>query len=217
MTKIRSLSELQDELDRDFSWRIHEFSGLRKLIPTNGGKYQVSLIRANLAILYAHWEGFIKNSSGYYLEFVNRKGLKASELLDCFAYLGLKKKMNTLVETKKADHGLMILQQIRSDFSEPLPLSFDGVLRTDSNLKSEVFTAIATSLGFSIDRYVPYFNLIDESLLKQRNGIAHGEYLEIDLTRFNEIADRVIMLLRWFKADIEIAASNGNYRFVAKK
>ncbi len=215
MKKVRSLDELQDALDKEFSWRIYEISALKKAIPERDTKGRKSIIRANIAILYAHWEGFIKASAGYYLEYVSRKGLRANELLDCFAYLGLKKQMNDLVVTKKADYGILVLRHIRAGFQEALPMSFEGVLRTESNLKSEIFSSIVTSLGLPVEKYTPYINLIDESLLEKRNSIAHGEHLEVDVAAFAETSEKTLMLLRWFKADIENAASTASYRAVA--
>jgi len=56
------------------------------------------------------------------------------------------------------------------------------------------------------------FNLIDESLLKRRNNIAHGEYLDLGAEDFLTLVDDVTMLMRSYKNDVSNAASTRSYR-----
>ena len=48
--------------------------------------------------------------------------------------------------------------------------------------------------------------------MKRRNGIAHGEYLDLSGEDFRTLADEVIKLLRMYKTDIENLASSDAYR-----
>ena len=106
MAKIRTIQDLQDALDKELSWRIFELSHLRKALALPGQKEQASLIRASVAMLYAHWEGFIKQSASYYLDYVNRKGLCANNASDPFIYLWLKKVIGEMAESKSPSFGL---------------------------------------------------------------------------------------------------------------
>jgi hypothetical protein len=76
---------------------------------------------------------------------------------------------------------------------------------TYANLNSERFIDLALSIGVDVVPYAAKRNLIDVSLLKRRNMIAHGEYLDIDHDAFIALCDDVITLLRQFKNDLENA------------
>ena len=58
-------------------------------------------------------------------------------------------------------------------------------------------------MGIDAKPYETKFNLIDSSLLKRRNCIAHGEYLELELNSYRLLADEVLALMRQLKTDIE--------------
>ncbi|RYF60728.1 MAG: hypothetical protein EOO27_04715, partial [Comamonadaceae bacterium] len=79
MGDIHTLSQLQDALDNELGWRKKEISAFRVASSINGREASF-YIRAGVALLYAHWEGFIKNSSEHYLNFVQHQGHNYREL-----------------------------------------------------------------------------------------------------------------------------------------
>jgi hypothetical protein len=94
---VRTLGGLQDALDSEYSWRLKEIANLKLSVRREQSLPQTTLIRAGVAIVYAHWEGFIKAASISYLEYVNSLGLTYGELKTCFAVLGMKSHLNTLI------------------------------------------------------------------------------------------------------------------------
>lgn len=214
MAKIVTLDHLQDALDKEFSWRLMEISHLKRAIPSGEGSRQTALLRANLALIYAHWEGFIKAGATSYLEFVRNQKLSGQQLQNCFVYLGLKRKINELSQVKRANIGVNILNEIRQGIDSEVNFSHAGAINSESNLKSDVLEGILASIGLDSSHYEPYYNLIDESLLAKRNKIAHGEYIDIDFKGFEEISEKTLMLMRWFKTGIENSASTGAYKLV---
>ena len=82
-------------------------------------------------------------------------------------------------------------------------------------MSSKVFANIAKSIGINTQGYESRYHLIDESLLKRRNHIAHGEYLDVDSDGFRELADEILYLLRSYKTDIENAVSLKEYKLSA--
>lgn len=211
--KIRSISVLQDELDKEFAWRVKEIAGLKMSVESKAMSLaQATLIRAGVPLLYAHWEGFVKQASQYYLEYVSNQRLKYSELSSCFVVFGAKKHLSHVVESRRAAVNIAAVEFFRSCAEERADLSLSNAINTQSNLKSEVFLDIAMSLGVTLDPYAAYSNLIDESLLARRNAIAHGEYLDLDADAFRKLADEVIKLLRMYKTDLQNLASLGAFR-----
>jgi len=89
---------------------------------------------------------------------------------------------------------------------------YEGVIKTQSNLSSSVFEEIASSIGIDPTRYKLKYKLIDESLLKRRNQIAHGEYLNIDTQGYQNLSDEVVALISAYKTDIENAIALESYK-----
>jgi MAE_28990/MAE_18760-like HEPN len=67
--------------------------------PMGDSERQKSLIRAGVALLYAHWEGFVKKVADLYYEFVGYQRCTLAELNDCFVSIALKQEMELLQNT----------------------------------------------------------------------------------------------------------------------
>ena len=212
MSKIRTITDLQDCLDHDFSWRLKEVADLKDSARKTSSASRRTIIRAGIALLYAHWEGFIKTTSQAYLEYVSRKGLQLSELKSCFVVLGLKRHLSDLETNKKTIAGVQSLEFIQERLGRRDRMNLSAAIDTESNLSSAVFDNIANSIAIDTSRYEAYYHLLDESLLARRNSVAHGEYLDIDATEWRKLADQVLFLMRQFKTDIENNATTEGFR-----
>ena len=214
MKKVRTLHELQEKLDREMSWRAKEIRVFKDAADKYEAKEKV-YVRAGIAILYAHWEGFIKEASKIYLSHVKSKDLRYRELKPCFVAFGLKAEIKSLVDSKKSPPDIETMEFIMSELDKPAQFSIESAFDTKSNMKSEVFANIELSLAIDTSPYVTKFSLID-SLVKRRNEIAHGqnERPVIDSYGFEELIDDIDKLMRRYKTDIENAASMEGYKGV---
>ncbi len=210
MADIRTLMQLQDELDREMGWRKKEILAFQ-MASTKNEKSSAFFIRAGIALLYAHWEGFIKASSENYLNFVQHQGLTYRELKSCFAVFGLKGKLNDLSTSRKAASNIEALEFISGQLDQPAKLQMSSAINTESNLTSKVFTNIANSLDLKITRYETRFNLIDESLVNLRNKVAHGEHLRLGGREFSDLVGQVLEVMDWYNTDVLNAASQREF------
>lgn len=210
--KIKSLTVLQDFLDQDFSWRIKEIADLKVAVRTTIPPRQRTIIRAGVPLLYAHWEGFVKNAADAYVNFVSCTRLNFSDLSDNFVVLGMKKHLHNLTTAGKSKLNIEAVNFFRRQMDTRANIAFGSAINTESNLSSAVFENIALAVGIDHSKYEARYNLIDSSLLNRRNKIAHGEYLELDSKSYRDLADEVIILLRWIKTDIENSASSCRYK-----
>lgn len=211
MAKIRTLTQLQEILDKEMSWRIKEISDFRLIAKTQTTR-SPTFIRAGVALVYAHWEGFIKSASEHYLNFVDNQGHVYRDLKTCFMVFGLKGRLALLSDSRKAKPNIEALDFVFSEMDKPAKMTMSSAIDTESNLTSKVFTNIAASIDISISSYETKFNLIDESLVKRRNKVAHGEYLDLSSTDFIALADEVLQMMRNYKTDIENAATLEHYK-----
>lgn len=211
MADIRTLIQLQDALDSEMGWRVKEIGAFR-IASKSGNPERKFFIRAGVALVYAHWEGFIKASSEQYLNFVHFRGLTYSELKSCFAVFGLKSKLQMLSISRQASPNIEAFDFIHSAMGKTAHMQMSSAINTESNLTSKVFTNIANSLDLDVEKYTTKFNLIDESLVKRRNQVAHGEHMVLGGKEFGELADEILQLMRDYKIDLLNAASMETYK-----
>ncbi|KQN09693.1 hypothetical protein ASE85_01715 [Sphingobium sp. Leaf26] len=214
MAAVRTLLQLQDAMDQELAWRIKEV-GTFRVESAKGGQKSKAFTRAGVALLYAHWEGFVKRSAELYLEYVSNRGLKYEELMSCFIVFGLKGKLNTLVASRKSTPNIEAIEFIRGSLGDLAALKMAGAVNTESNLSSSVFENIAKSVGVSTTPYETKFNLIDSSLVGRRNKIAHGEFLDLKSGDFGPLVEEVLDLIRLFKNDLLNAAATEAYKKIA--
>lgn len=214
MATVRTLLQLQDAMDNELGWRIKEV-GTFRVESAKGGEKSRAFTRAGVALLYAHWEGFVKRSAELYLEYVSNLGLRYEELTACFIVFGLKGKLNTLSGSRKTTTNIEAVNFIRESLGQVAALKLSGAVNTESNLSSIVFENIANSVGVSTTPYETKFKLIDSSLVERRNKIAHGEFLDLKSGDFGPLVDEILDLMRRFKNDLINAAVTEAYRNTA--
>lgn len=203
MNKIRTSLQAQEEIDKEFSWRLKEIADLKSSIKSTKSIRKDTLIRAGIPLLYAHWEGFVKKSSEIYLNYISNQRLSYDELETNFIVHGVKGQVNVLKNSNNVKINIAIIDFLLEELEKRASIPYGNVIDTKSNLNSSVFEDIIYLLGFETSKYEARYNFIDESILKRRNFIAHGEYLDIKYDDYEELSKNVIILLRQFKTDIE--------------
>lgn len=211
MRDIRTLEQLQDELDRQMAWRVKEIGTFQVAAKRSGPERKI-FIRAGVALVYAHWEGFIKSSSESYLNFVHHRRHTYRELKSCFAVFGLRGKLQMLSETRQAYASIDAFDFVLAEMESIAYMQMSSAIDTASNLTSKVFINIATSLDIGVEKYSTKFNLIDESLVQRRNKVAHGEHMDLNGEDFGVLVTAILQLMRDYKIDLLNAASMGSYK-----
>lgn len=209
--KIRTVRNLTDKLDEDFAWRLKELANIKILVRRNDSPLRSTVLRAGIALAYAHWEGFVKSSVESYLDFVKNQRIQYRDLAPCLMALGRRGILQEFTSTKKFDTYFRVVNQLTTEPYISERAYFGSPIRT-SNLRSEVFVDISQSIGVATAKYETRFNFIDVTLADNRNTIAHGEYLLLDGDPLRGIIDDVIVLLREFKSDVENLAVNEGFR-----
>lgn len=220
MKDVRTLSELYELIEKDYAWRITELSNYRSFVIQAKGKYKEPMLRGGVALLYAHWEGFVKYGADLYYWFVSNQSKKLNELNNSFISLALRSQLETLVASRKLSFHYSIIETFFKK-SELIPnFSTSSPIRT-SNLKYEIFEDVCLMIGIDInefhERYKRGFDrniqlIINEDLLTKRNSIAHGNYLQIDDPEFKVLYDVVVNgLLYNFKELLMDCAQNKRY------
>lgn len=205
--KIRTKESLSDFLDSDLAWRKKELTNLRNNIRTSKDKSLPTSLRAGTVLLYAHWEGFVKNAAETYLVYVKSHKLKINELDKCFLALAIKQKINEFDSTSKSTKHIQFIDYVLSPLDERAKINEENVIKTNSNLNFSTLKELLTTIGIDCTPYELKENLIDEKLLNYRNTIAHGQHLLVDKDEYDILHSEVLNMIIEIKNQIQNAVT----------
>lgn len=221
--KIRDVETLDNYLHEELAWRKKELSNILLMLKDIDSKtssksrniYKKYYLRSGIVLLYAHWEGFVKNTGRAYLNYVSYKGLAYTSLTPNFIALGLRGTIKIAgLSNKPSKHNDLVNFFLDGMLDKP-NIKYDDVIDTNDNLNLDLFTEITILLGIDMDinDYSLLEKLIDKKLLSARNAIAHGEnYESIDTSDYKELHDKVLEILELFKNNVSNAAVLESYR-----
>lgn len=69
------------QVTQDYTWRVREISDLKQVIRLSGESYASVARKAALALVYAHWEGYVLFVATSYLSYVAMRKSKFSALM----------------------------------------------------------------------------------------------------------------------------------------
>lgn len=214
--KIKSLEKLEEKIDRDFYWRKIELLQFKMAIEKNNVTLsKKTLIRSAIPLLCAHWEGFIRNISNYYVVYICHQNLKNKELKENFVAFKLKKDLMSSRESNKISVHTKFYLKMDSIQEDIFRMAFSDVpekriINTNSNLNFELFDEILRSIDIE-NLYETKRNFIDIEMLKNRNEIVHGELFEVKNYDFVELYNQILPIMESFKNQIIEAAENKKY------
>ena len=203
-----NFNELSKILDDEYQWRRRELFLFKSKIPTEPSSLQKAYLRAGIAMLYAHIEGFVKNTSTFYLQFISYKYLKHNELKSHLIALCLKNKFNTANNIEKQSE---LIDFVINDLGQKANLPYKNIINTRSNLNYQVFEDVIFTIGINKSGFERREEILND-LVELRNTIAHGEYKDIDYETFNGFYDEVDSLMGDYKTEIENNALLDKYK-----
>lgn len=206
--KPRTTEAFVDQMAAEISWRRKELTELKHLVETSSANQsrQSALTRAAVALLYAHWEGFVKAIAELYLEFVRMQRCKNCELSSNFLAVVMRAQLQAAATSNKIATHIALVDYFREEAQTRANLPSKRVIRTESNLSSKVFLEILALLGIDASAYAPKSHLLDSSLLSRRNHIAHGNVLPVDVDDYLLLHEEVTGLMTLLRNNIENAA-----------
>ena len=138
MIKIRTLSQLSDELDKDLSRRKRDLTSLRFTFLRATNQYRKIAGLSAVCLLYGHWEGFIKFAGMCYANYVNSLGLPYASLSNGMVAVCLRSHIRGLRDTKKISLNRELIEIIRDRGADSPIIPFRAAIETYDNLNSVV-------------------------------------------------------------------------------
>jgi HEPN superfamily protein len=215
MTK--TLAELEAFLDDAFSWRRAELVALEAEIARHyknspDSPLARALTRSGVALLYAHWEGYIKEACEAYLEYISVRRLRYQEICDELVITVLLGLLRRVDAGDAVAHESLLELVRRPDIARVRMPRRDSVVNTKSNLRYEVLAGLCSKLGLAQSEFVTRKSLINRSLCDARNEIAHGKLYFPDAGGFADLQKRVLEMLELMHSLLVSHARDSRYR-----
>ena len=211
--KIKTLENLEDALNKHLAWRKKEMITLKVLIDKGNETHEI-LIRAGLALLCAHFEGFIKDASNDYLEYIANQNVTYQDLQDVFSVIKLHHVIEEASKSPRYSVQLKILREYEKLSTQKFhnKKSEKTIVNTHSNPSTAILKELLLTLGLSTDIFNTKAIYIDNSLLSNRHKIVHGEKYTPDDDDFSETFRIIMELLDSYKRVVIEAAEKESYK-----
>ena len=212
--KIKTIEKLEEMLESDLLWRRKELINIRLLIDDKQNNIDNDiLIRSGIALLCAHWEGYVRFVANMYVVYVGDTNVKTKDLKENFLALLLKKDIISSGVTEKTSVHTKLMDKVSDAMESKFYIKYtddNRIIKTNSNLSYELFDEILRSINIE-NKYELKKNYIDYNLLKRRHEIVHGEKTDFEIDDFISTFEIIIDILEEFKNQIISAAEKKVY------
>ncbi|MDR3409351.1 MAG: MAE_28990/MAE_18760 family HEPN-like nuclease [Formivibrio sp.] len=167
-----------DQLEADLNWREQELAILRKqLLQTRiGSTQEVTFLRTNLAMIYAHYEGFCKFALGVYIDALEKLALKRVDLRWVIASQSLTQFHTELKNVSDpSEYFNKLFTELDTHLNEKATYQKPENV---ANLWPDLLMSWQSRLGLDT-KMVQNEQTRLESLVTTRNHIAHGKKLTV--------------------------------------
>ena len=204
MSKPYREADLSDQLAQDRGWRLKEISDLKSAILSADPGLRQVLLRALVAICYAHWEGSVRFSSRKYLEYVSLRKMQYGQLDRQFLRNYFLPRLASLSSSKASvSERCDLVDDILNASGRRFSRVNEDLVNTRSNLNFDVFADICLVCGIPVEPFADQETFINVVLLRRRNAIAHGEETLVSVEDLNIRSSQTVDLMRGFADALE--------------
>lgn len=196
----------------DFTWRVKELSDLKQIIRLSGVSYASVARKAALAMVYAHWEGYVVFVAWAYLTYISKRKRTFSDLVPSLHAVSLaghvqewQKQRDTIRLRLKMIDAFRAMD--RSQFRK-VP---DNAVSAGGNLNFDRFSDICRVMMIDPATIIVDHDFLDNEIVGIRNKIAHGGYIVISDERLEKASQFVLSAMRAFRTDIENCVVNRSF------
>lgn len=206
---VRNINDFEDALDKEWSWRKQEMIALKLSVQGNP-----MMLRAGIALLCAHFEGFLKTGSRLYILHISKQEIKYVKLIESFSVFALKENFKECRSSDKVSVNSKLLKrhfEILNQTFEVKKNKLEQFVSTRSNPSTKIIKEILLTIGIETDIFDTKENYIDNNLLANRNRVVHGEKVQIEWNEFLETFHIIMSLVEEYKRVLITAAEQKYY------
>lgn len=204
MSRPSTDERLSDRFDSDFTWRLKEFSDLKDAIRVSSVASRSALLRAPVAMLYAHWEGYVRFCADGYFDYVTIRRHRFSELESQLYANYFLARIGALSSQRMSLHDrCALVNDIVGSRENRFSRINKNLIDTGSNLTSRALQNICVVCSIDFGPFDADADFIDRILVKRRNHIAHGNEVYIRPDEVDDLVSKVVSLMRLFRNALE--------------
>lgn len=204
MSKPYTENDLSSSFDTDLIWRRKELSDIKAAIKKADAPSKPALLRAIIAMSYAHWEGFVRTCANRYFEHLTLRK-KAFVELERQIYVN-----SILGKLDGLHHGRVSLEErckLVNDILDGANGKFlyinPTLIDTRSNLNTDVIKDICFICAVDSNHFEQNRTFLDVLVLKRRNAIAHGQQEYIHTDEIDDLVANILALMSYFRNLLE--------------
>lgn len=208
MTREEFDLTLSEAVDR----RREEITLVLRVVANEEGSIleQTAAIMA-LPVLYAHWEGFVKEAVAEYIEFVERQDLSPNQAHPTIFSFAMRKRVKALLQSGSIERMSDFADWLISKAATPVRFE-DKSIETGGNLSYQNLKVLCDSLKIDVVKLESDRRKID-ALVNRRNNIAHtGRPLRLDRGDITDDANLVLRLIETFEAILKEGVQDEQYK-----
>ena len=197
-------SDLSKNLDDDLIWRRKELSDLKAAIRFADFTAKTVLLRALIAMGYAHWEGYVRTCANRYFEHLTIRKKQYSEFERQIYVNSFLIRIDALRQARiSLEARCQLVNDILDGGSGRFSRLNPELIDTKSNLNTDVVKDICLICGLDSTRFETSRIFIDLQVVKRRNAIAHGQQEYIQSDEVDEFVANILSLMAHFRNLIE--------------
>ena len=204
MTKPYTEDDLSSIFDTDLIWRRKELSDMKAVIKTADLPSRPVLLRAIIAMSYAHWEGYVRTCANRYFEHLTLRKKP-------FAEFERQIYVNSILGRLDALHHGRVSLEARCKLINDILDGGGGrfsylnpdLVDTRSNLNTDVIKDICIICGVDSNHFEQNRTFLDVLVLKRRNAIAHGQQEYIQTDEIDNLVADILGLMGFFRNLLE--------------
>ena len=204
MTKPYTEDDLSSIFDTDLIWRRKELSDMKAVIKTADLPSRPVLLRAIIAMSYAHWEGYVRTCANRYFEHLTLRKKPFVEFERQIYVNSILGRLDAL------HHGRVSLEarcKLINDILDGGGGRFSylnpDLVDTRSNLNTDVIKDICIICGVDSNHFEQNRTFLDVLVLKRRNAIAHGQQECIQTDEIDNLVADILGLMGFFRNLLE--------------
>jgi hypothetical protein len=211
MTKIQD--DIQSQIAENLDRRRLEITNLRRIVLNHVGKpLESTVVRMCVPMIYAHWEGYVKEVCQLYLEHIEGSVTAARQLQPAILGYLWTPMLKPITGGLSFDRRKVVAECALRETRRPIKFGdAEKAINTRSNLNFSVLEGIANDLCLDISSLTQRRRHLD-TIVHIRNIIAHGANPQtLRHSDFEEHAEAVMGLMEEFERVVVDSIQNARF------
>ncbi|MCK9187831.1 MAG: MAE_28990/MAE_18760 family HEPN-like nuclease [Acidithiobacillus sp.] len=163
-----------------------------------------ALLRALVAMSYAHWEGYVRTCATRYFEHLTLRKKTFSDYERQIYINSVLGRLDALYQSRTSiKERCTLINDILDGAGRRFAHINQDLIDTRSNLNTDVTKDICLICGIDSEHFEDKRTFIDLLLLKRRNAIAHGQQAFIPVEEIDDFVANVLSIMRVFRNLLE--------------